>query len=74
MTDDEIWHLQRGGLDPQKVYNAYKRAVEHTGSADDYSGQDRQGLRTWLRPQARNATHQEKKMTDEAMVLFRHAL
>ena len=23
--------LQRGGLDPQKVYNAYKRAVEHKG-------------------------------------------
>src|SRR5713101_6945095 len=31
MTDDEIWHLQRGGLDPQKVYNAYYRAVQHTG-------------------------------------------
>jgi len=32
MTDDAIFRLQYGGLDPQKVYNAYKRAVEHTGA------------------------------------------
>ena len=31
MTDDEIFHLHRGGHDPVKVYNAYKRAVEHKG-------------------------------------------
>src|SRR5471030_2147941 len=29
-NDEEIFRLQRGGLDPQKVYNAYKCAVEHT--------------------------------------------
>ncbi|MGC8794660.1 MAG: pyruvate dehydrogenase (acetyl-transferring), homodimeric type, partial [Bryobacteraceae bacterium] len=32
MSDDELWRLRRGGHDPQKVYNAYWRAVEHTGS------------------------------------------
>ena len=32
MTDDEIFALRRGGHDPLKVYNAYKRAAEHTGS------------------------------------------
>ena len=31
MTDDDIWALRRGGHDPVKVYNAYKRAVETTG-------------------------------------------
>src|SRR5436309_2515001 len=31
LTDDQIFRLQRGGLDPQKVYNAYKRAVENAG-------------------------------------------
>ena len=70
MTDDEIWHLQRGGHDPQKVYNAYYRATLHTGAptvilAKTIKGY---GLST---SQARNATHQEKKMTDEAMVAFR---
>src|SRR5262249_27534199 len=31
MSDDELYRLHRGGHDPQKVYNAYKRAVEHQG-------------------------------------------
>jgi pyruvate dehydrogenase E1 component len=30
-TDDELIRLHRGGHDPVKVYNAYKRAVEHKG-------------------------------------------
>jgi len=29
MTDDEIFHLQSRGHDARKIYNAYKRAVEH---------------------------------------------
>src|SRR5579859_4052499 len=32
LSDDQIFALQRGGHDPGKVYNAYKRAVENTGS------------------------------------------
>ena len=32
MSDDELHRLTRGGHDPQKVYNAYLRAVQHTGS------------------------------------------
>ena len=31
MSDEEIWRLQRGGHDPQKVYAAYAAAVKHTG-------------------------------------------
>ena len=31
MTDDEIFALQRGGHDPQKVYAAYHEAVNHKG-------------------------------------------
>ena len=31
MSDDELARLHRGGHDPQKVYNAYKRAIEHKG-------------------------------------------
>src|SRR6201996_746432 len=30
-TDEQIARLRRGGHDPVKVYNAFKRAVEHTG-------------------------------------------
>src|SRR5262249_701941 len=31
LSDDELGRLRRGGHDPVKVYNAYKRAVETTG-------------------------------------------
>ncbi|HET7873307.1 MAG TPA: pyruvate dehydrogenase (acetyl-transferring), homodimeric type [Terriglobales bacterium] len=70
MTDDEIWHLQRGGLDPQKVFNAYKRAVEHTGGPTVILAKTIKGYGLGS-AQARNATHQEKKMTDDALSAFR---
>src|SRR5215472_6288376 len=70
MSDDEIWHLQRGGLDPQKVFNAYKRAVEHTGQPTVILAKTIKGYGLGS-AQARNATHQEKKMSDEALTAFR---
>ena len=45
MCDDEIWALNRGGLDQRKVYAAYTAAVEHTRPADGDPRQDDQGLR-----------------------------
>ena len=32
MSDEEIWHLNRGGHDPQKVFAAYSSAVAHVGA------------------------------------------
>ncbi len=32
MSDEEIWHLNRGGHDPQKVYAAYASAVANEGA------------------------------------------
>ncbi len=31
LTDDDIWQLNRGGHDPQKIYAAYAAAVAHSG-------------------------------------------
>ena len=45
MSDEDIWHLNRGGHDARKVYAAYQAAVQHRGHADRDPGQDRQGLR-----------------------------
>jgi pyruvate dehydrogenase E1 component len=30
-TDEQLQNLRRGGHDPQKVYNAYLKAVNHKG-------------------------------------------
>ena len=45
MSDEQIWALNRGGLDQRKVYAAYKAASEHHGAADRDPRQDDQGLR-----------------------------
>jgi pyruvate dehydrogenase E1 component len=69
ISDDDLIRLHRGGHDPSKVYNAYKRATEHTGGptvilAKTVKGY---GLAT---AEARNATHSEKKLSEDAMAYF----
>jgi pyruvate dehydrogenase E1 component len=68
-TDDQLIHLRRGGHDPVKVYNAYKRAVEHKGSPTVVLAMTVKGFGLGS-AQARNATHSEKKLTDEALSAF----
>jgi pyruvate dehydrogenase E1 component len=69
MSDDEIFHLMRGGHDPVKVYNAYKRAIEHTGRPTVILAKTVKGFGL-ASAQARNASHQEKKLSDEALEAF----
>src|SRR5271169_2232103 len=71
MSDDEIFALRRGGHDPQKVYNAYKRAVEHTGSPTVILAKTIKGYGLGEAGEGRNVTHQQKKLTDDEMLYFR---
>ena len=70
MSDDELHRLSRGGHDPQKVYNAYKRAVEHRGGPTVILAHTVKGYGLGS-AEARNATHQEKKLADQALTAFR---
>ena len=70
MSDDELHHLTRGGHDPQKVYNAYKRAAEHRGGPTIILAHTVKGYGLGS-AEARNATHQEKKLADQALIAFR---
>src|SRR5579871_4488311 len=70
MTDEQIFRLPRGGLDPQKVYNAYYQAMRHEGSPTVILAKTVKGYGLGS-AQARNATHQEKKLSDEALAAFR---
>src|SRR5271167_3104549 len=70
MSDEELHRLTRGGHDPQKVYNAYKRAVEHEGSPSVILAHTVKGYGLGS-AEARNATHQEKKLADQALTAFR---
>jgi len=70
MSDDELHRLNRGGHDPQKVYNAYKRAVENHDGPTVILAHTVKGYGLGS-AEARNATHQEKKLADEALTAFR---
>src|ERR1700689_4514025 len=61
MTDDEIWALRRGGHDPVKVYNAYKRAAEHTGQPTVILAKTVKGYGLGETAEGRNTAHQQKK-------------
>jgi pyruvate dehydrogenase E1 component len=69
MTDDQLAALHRGGHDAGKIYNAYKRAIEHTGSPTVILAKTVKGYGLGT-TQARNASHQEKKLTDEGVTAF----
>ncbi|MFC3907711.1 pyruvate dehydrogenase (acetyl-transferring), homodimeric type [Legionella dresdenensis] len=71
MSDDDIWRLNRGGHDPQKVYAAYAQAVEHKGSPTVILAKTIKGYGMGAAGEGQNITHQQKKMTIEQLRAFR---
>ncbi|MEU3454209.1 pyruvate dehydrogenase (acetyl-transferring), homodimeric type [Micromonospora sp. NPDC006766] len=74
LSDDEIWNLKRGGHDYRKLYAAYKAAMEHTGQPTVILAKTIKGWTLGSHFEARNATHQMKKLTLEDLKLFRDRL
>ena len=64
MTDQEIEELNRGGHDPQKVFNAYHSAYECNDKPTVILAFTVKGYGIGSR-QADNTTHQVKKLSDE---------
>ena len=72
MTDDEIWALNRGGHDPQKVYNAYDRAVNHAeGRPTLILAKTIKGYGMGAAGEGQNVAHQAKKMDKASLKQFR---
>jgi pyruvate dehydrogenase E1 component len=71
MSDDEIWHLNRGGIDPQKVYAAYAEAVSTKGKPVIILAKTIKGFGMGAAGEGMNITHQQKKMTEEQLAHFR---
>jgi pyruvate dehydrogenase E1 component len=74
MTDQDIWNLKRGGHDYRKVYAAYQAATEHHGQPTVILAKTIKGYGLGPHFEARNATHQMKKMTLDDVKLFRDTL
>ncbi|HXG33493.1 MAG TPA: pyruvate dehydrogenase (acetyl-transferring), homodimeric type [Bryobacteraceae bacterium] len=71
MSDEELARLPRGGHDPVKVYNAYKRAVEHTGGPTVILAKTVKGYGLGEAGEGRNITHQQKKLNEQELEYFR---
>ncbi|MDR7278407.1 pyruvate dehydrogenase E1 component [Catenuloplanes atrovinosus] len=74
LSDDEIWGLKRGGHDYRKLYAAYKAAMEHTGQPTVILAKTIKGWTLGSHFEARNATHQMKKLTLDDLKTFRDRL
>jgi pyruvate dehydrogenase E1 component len=71
MSDDEIWHLNRGGHDPYKVFAAYAAAAMHIGQPTVILAKTVKGYGMGASGEAQNPTHQQKKMDEESLRKFR---
>jgi pyruvate dehydrogenase E1 component len=67
MTDEELTELtrSRGGHDLEKIYAAYKAAVEHKGSPVVILARTIKGYGMGPTAMAKNVAHQVKKLTEE---------
>lgn len=70
-SDEELKLLKRGGHDPHKIFNAYKRALEHEGEPTVILAQTIKGYGQGDAGEASNVAHQQKKMDTEALKQFR---
>jgi pyruvate dehydrogenase E1 component len=70
-SDDEIWALNRGGHDPVKIHAAYAAASEQTGQPTVILAKTVKGYGMGAAGEGQNITHQQKKMTEAALLAFR---
>src|SRR5438477_10508971 len=74
LSDEDLRNLPRGGHDYRKLYAAYKAATEHTGAPTVILAKTIKGWTLGHDFEARNATHQIKKMNKEELRIFRDRL
>jgi len=74
LSDEQLRSLRRGGHDYRKVYAAYHAAVRHTGAPTAILAQTVKGWALGPSVEARNITHQAKKMSLEELKIFRDRL
>lgn len=71
LSDDQVKKLRRGGHDPEKVYAAYKAAVDHRDSPTVILAHTIKGYGLGEAGEGKNITHQQKKLNEEELKSFR---
>jgi pyruvate dehydrogenase E1 component len=71
LSDEQLRRMSRGGHDPEKVYAAYKAAVEHTGQPTVILAKTVKGYGLGEAGEGKNITHQQKKLNEDELAEFR---
>lgn len=70
-TDEHLARMKRGGHDPEKVYAAFKKAVESEGKPTVILAQTVKGYGLGEAGEGKNITHQQKKLNEDELRHFR---
>ena len=71
LSDEQLQKMRRGGHDPEKVYAAFRAAVEHKGSPTVILAKTIKGYGLGEAGEGKNMTHQQKKLNEEELREFR---
>ncbi|MGQ0637079.1 MAG: pyruvate dehydrogenase (acetyl-transferring), homodimeric type [Planctomycetaceae bacterium] len=71
LSDEQLHRLNRGGHDPEKVYAAYKAAVDNVGAPTVILAKTIKGYGLGEAGEGKNITHQQKKMNEDELREFR---
>lgn len=74
LSDDDLTKLRRGGHDYRKLYAAYHAATNHKGSPTVILAKTVKGWTLGESAEARNTTHQTKKLSETDLRKFRDRL
>ena len=70
-SDEQLRKMRRGGHDPEKVYAAYKAAVEHKGAPTVVLAKTIKGYGLGESGEGKNITHSQKKLNEDELREFR---
>jgi len=71
LSDDQLHKMKRGGHDPEKVYAAFKMAVEHKGQPTVILAKTIKGYGLGESGEGKNISHQQKKLNEDELKEFR---
>ncbi len=71
LSDDQLEKMKRGGHDPEKVFAAYKAAVEFKNAPTVILAKTIKGYGLGESGEGKNITHQQKKLNQDELKEFR---
>jgi len=71
LSDEKLRRMRRGGHDPEKVYAAYKAAVDNSGSPTVILAHTIKGYGMGESGEGKNITHQQKLLNEKELRAFR---